>query len=111
MQATIFLWRCLCDYVSCVIKDDGSVTERNGNRVFVLKVLDGENYAFAGDVFDVLHATGVVDADHTHLLLVENYFVDLGKVINLLDKAVVGSFVFDIRLYVAHINICVSATT
>lgn len=92
--------------VRCIEEDDCTVAKTNCDTIFVRTVLDGQNNADTLNIFLPFHRWRVINTYQTSILLKENHFVDLLKVINLLDVVVVRCLVCDIKaLCIAHIRI------
>ena len=68
--------------------------------------LDSIDDIAAGDRCLRLHPNGIVNANKAAILLKQHNFINLLKVVDFLDLAVVGSVVTDLlRLCVHHINL------
>ena len=61
------------------------------------------------NVLQQLHCLGIVYSYRTRILLIEEHLVNVTEIKYLLNEVVVGGPVFDFRLHVTHVNMCVSA--
>lgn len=73
-------------------------------------MLDSQNHSVSRNVLNQVHLACVIDSYDSHVLLIQNDFVNRREVENLLDKAVVLGFVLNVRFNVPHVDVGVSAT-
>lgn len=90
--------------VDSIKKLDGSIAQRDRNRILIRTKLNRQNNTLTINRLFQGHGLRVIYPDNLHVLLIENHFINLLEVEDLLDIVIVLRFVFDLgALDIAHV--------
>ena len=90
--------------LATVVEDNGSVAQTHSDGVLVGDEFYAQDHPRTRDIQFIFHGLGVIDTHRPHVLFVQNYFVYLLIIVNLLNIVVMCCCIGNVSILEHHLD-------